>query len=133
MAALQEGQRLPRAQVAAMFLGPGDAHLLSRGAWIVGLGFGVKPVMVFDDIPRQGLPTIQRGMLVFGPRNGCLEVVIEGQLVTEIKTATDSVLGATYLARPDSQPLLIVGSGTVARSVIKDHAAALPTLERVSI
>ena len=133
VAALREGHRLPRAQVADMFLGPGDATLLSRGAWIEGLGFGVKSVTVFDDNPRQGLPTIQGGMLVFEPKNGCLEAVIEGRLVTEIKTAADSVLGATYLARPDSRHLLIVGGGTVARSLIKAYTAVLSALERVSI
>lgn len=131
--ALREGHRLPRAQVADMFLGPGDATLLSRGAWIEGLGFGVKSVTVFDDNPRQGLPTIQGGMLVFEPKNGCLEAVIEGRLVTEIKTAADSVFGATYLARPDSRQLLIVGGGTVARSLIKAYTAMFPGLERVSI
>jgi ornithine cyclodeaminase/alanine dehydrogenase-like protein (mu-crystallin family) len=133
VAALREGHRLPRAQVADMFLGPGDATLLSRGAWIQGLGFGVKSVSVFDDNPQQGLPTIQGGMLVFEPKNGCLEAVIEGRLVTEIKTAADSVLGATYLARPDSRQLLIVGGGTVARSLIRAYTAVFPTLERVSI
>lgn len=133
VAALREGHRLPRAQVADMFLGPGDATLLSRGAWIEGLGFGVKSVTVFDDNPRQGLPTIQGGMLVFEPKNGCLEAVIEGRLVTEIKTAADSVLGATYLARPDSRHLLIVGGGTVARSLIKAYTSVLPELRRVSI
>ena len=133
VAALREGHRLPRAQVADMFLGPGDATLLSRGAWIEGLGFGVKSVTVFDDNPRQGLPTIQGGMLVFEPKNGCLEAVIEGRLLTEIKTAADSVLGATYLARPDSRHLLIVGGGTVARSLIEAYTAVFPALERVSI
>lgn len=133
VAALREGHRLPRAQVADMFLGPGDATLLSRGAWIEGLGFGVKSVTVFDDNPRQSLPTIQGGMLVFEPKNGCLEAVIEGRLVTEIKTAADSVLGASFLARPDSQHLLIVGGGTVARSLIKAYTAVFRTVERVSI
>ncbi|WP_289084241.1 ornithine cyclodeaminase [uncultured Sulfitobacter sp.] len=133
VAALREGHRLPPAQVADMFLGPGNATLLSRGAWIEGLGSGVKSVTVFDDNPRQGLPTIQGGMLVFEPKNGCLEAVIEGRLVTEIKTAADSVLGATYLARPDSRHLLIVGGGTVARSLIKAYTAVFPSLKRVSI
>lgn len=133
VAALREGHRLPRAQVADMFLGPGDATLLSRGAWIEGLGFGVKSVTVFDDNPRQGLPTIQGGMLVFEPKNGCLEAVIEGRLVTEIKTAAVSFLGATYLARSDSHHLLIVGGGTVARSLIKAYTAVFPCLNRVSI
>jgi len=131
--ALKEGHRLPRAQVADMFLGPGNATLLSRGAWIEGLGFGVKSVTVFDKNSEHGLPTIQGAMLVFEPKHGCVEAMIEGRLVTEIKTAADSVLGATYLARPDSRHLLIVGGGTVARSLIKAYTAVFSALERVTI
>jgi ornithine cyclodeaminase len=72
-------------------------------------------------------------MLVFEPKNGCLEAMIEGRLVTEIKTAADSVLGATYLAQPNSRHLLIVGGGNVARSLIKAYTTVFPVLERVSI
>lgn len=131
--ALRQGHRLPRAQVGDVYLGESDGNLLSRGAWIKGLGFGVKSLTVFEDNPRQGLPTIQGAMLVFDARNGGLEAIIEGRLVTEIKTAADSVLGAQYLARPDSRHLLIVGGGTVARSLIKAYCAVFPQLARISI
>lgn len=67
-------------------------------------------------------------MLVCEPKTGCLEAVIEGRLVTEIKTAADSVLVATNLARPDIRHLLIVGGGTVARSLIKAYTAVFPAL-----
>ena len=36
--ALRAGHRLPRAAVADLFVGPSDAALLSRGAYIEGLG-----------------------------------------------------------------------------------------------
>ena len=131
--ALREGHRKPKAEIADMFLGPATGTLLSRGAYIEGLGYGVKSVTVFDENTRQGLPTIQGAMLVFEPEHGCLEAVIEGRLVTEIKTAADSVLGATYLARQDSRHLLIVGGGTVAQSLVNAYAALFPSLERVSV
>ena len=40
--ALRAGHRGPRAEVADSFLGPAKGTLLSRGAYIPGLGYGVK-------------------------------------------------------------------------------------------
>jgi ornithine cyclodeaminase/alanine dehydrogenase-like protein (mu-crystallin family) len=131
--ALRAGHLRPKAQVADMFLGPADATLLSRGAFIDGLGYGVKSVTVFDRNAAHGLPTVQGAMLVFEPRHGRLDAIIDSRLVTEFKTAADSVLGARLLARPDSAHLLVVGAGTVARSLIKAYRALFPYLKRVSV
>ncbi len=116
-----------------MFLGPSNGTLLSRGAYIEGLGYGVKSVTVFGANPKAGLPTVQGAMLVFEPTHGRLEAIIDSRVVTEIKTASDSVLGALLLARPESQNLLIVGAGTVARSLIAAYSALFPQLTRISI
>ena len=131
--ALRAGHLRPRAQVADMFLGPADATLFGRGAFIEGLGYGVKSVTVFDRNAAQGLPTVQGAMFVFEPRHGRLDAIIDSRLVTEFKTAADSVLGARFLARPDSAHLLVVGAGTVARSLIRAYRALFPQLERVSM
>ena len=40
--ALEEGHKLPRAEVADSFLYRGDDTLLNRAAWIDGLGLAVK-------------------------------------------------------------------------------------------
>jgi ornithine cyclodeaminase len=131
--ALRAGHRLPRAAVADLFLGPSDATLLSRGAWIDGLGYGAKSVTVLDRNAARGLPTVQGAMLVFTPEHGGLDAIVDSRLVTELKTAADSVLGALCLARPASAHLLVVGAGAVARSLVAAYAALFPTLERVSI
>ncbi|PZQ47477.1 MAG: ornithine cyclodeaminase [Rhodovulum sulfidophilum] len=131
--ALRAGHRLPRAEVADTVLGPAEATLLSRGAFIPGLGFGLKSVTVFDRNPARGLPTVQGAMLVFEPDQGRLDAIIDGHLVTELKTAADSVLGALCLARPDSRHLLVVGGGTVARNLVSAYLALFPALERVSV
>ena len=131
--ALRAGHLRPKARVADIFLGPADATLLSRGAFIDGLGYGVKSVTVFDRNPIHGLPTIQGAMFVFESQHGQLTAIIDSRLVTEFKTAADSVLGARFLARSDSAHLLVVGAGTVARSLINAYCALFPGLERVSI
>ncbi|MDO6460951.1 hypothetical protein Q4485_09605 [Granulosicoccaceae sp. 1_MG-2023] len=133
VAALRDGHRLAKASVEDVFLGPAQGSLLSRSAYIEGLGFGVKSVTVFGANPAAGLPTVQGAMCVFEPQHGQLTAMIDSKLVTELKTAADSVLGASLLARPDSRSLLIVGAGTVARSLVQAYTAVLPSIRRVRV
>ncbi len=131
--AIDAGHRLPRAQVEDIFLGPPGQTLLSRAAFIKGLGYGVKSVTVMSGNAERGLPTVQGGMLVFDEAGGTLVAVIESALVTDLKTAADSALGARYLARPDSRSLLLVGAGQVARNVAAAYARVFPGLDRIEV
>ncbi|SMF16771.1 ornithine cyclodeaminase family protein [Desulfovibrio gilichinskyi] len=131
--ALRSGHLFPKAQVNDIFLGPAEGTLLSRGAYIEGLGYGVKSTTVFAGNSKIGLPSVQGAMLVFSHEHGQLTAIIESKLITEFKTAADSVLGASLLARPDSETLLIVGAGTVARSLIKAYGAAFPNLKNIIV
>ncbi|MFO1141145.1 MAG: ornithine cyclodeaminase [Amaricoccus sp.] len=131
--ALRAGHLLPRAQITDMLVGPPDATLLSRAAFIEGLGYGMKSVTVFDRNAAQDLPTVQGAMLVFEPSHGALEAIVDSRLVTELKTAADSVLGALCLAREDSAHLLVVGAGAVARSLVDAYHALFPALRLVSV
>ena len=127
--ALVEGHRLPPAQVKDVLLSRGDDKLLSRAAWIDGLGIGVKSVTIFGGNAPRGLPSVQGAMQVFNDETGEIEAVIDSDLVTKWKTAGDSLLGARLLARKDARKLLIIGAGTVAASLIEAYSALIPDLE----
>lgn len=131
--ALKAGHHLPKAQVEDVFMGPHGSSLLSRSAWIEGLGYGVKSVTIFAENPAQGLPSVQGAMLLFDHANGSLRAVIDSALVTDLKTAADSALGARYLARPDSETLLVLGAGAVAGNVISAYSQLFPSLRQVFI
>ncbi len=133
VAAIREGHSLPKAQIGDLFLGPKTATLLNRAAYIEGLGYGVKAVTVMDANSSKGLPTIQGGMMVYDPMNGALNAIIDSKLVTELKTAADSVLGAQLLARNNSKKMLIVGAGVVAESLVRAYHEMFPSLETISI
>lgn len=133
MEALRIGHLGPRAEIADAFLGPNDATLLNRSAFIDGLGYGVKAVTVFRDNASRALPTTQGAMSIFDPDTGELSAVIDSQLITEFKTVSDSLLGASLLARPDSKQLLIVGGGAIAQSLVRAYPIALPNLEKISV
>lgn len=127
--AMAVGHRLPQAQIQDSLLGRGDDRLLSRAAWVDGLGLGVKSASVFPGNGALGLPSIHAGMMLFNDKTGALDAVIDGQLVTNWKTAGDSVLGATLLARRDAKRYLVVGAGTVSENLIRAYHEMFPGLE----
>lgn len=126
--ALAEGHRLPRAEIADSFLYRGDDTLLTRSAWIDGLGLAVKPAAVFPGNPANGLPMINGAVNLFDDRTGEMRALIDFHLVTKWKTAGDSLLSARRLARKDCRKALIVGAGNVAASMIAAYRAIFPDI-----
>jgi ornithine cyclodeaminase len=124
--ALAEGHRGPKPEISDQFVTRGADTLLSRAAWIDGLGVAVKSVTVMAGNAARGLPTVQGAMLLFEDATGAVEAVIDSALVTKWKTAGDSILGARLLARPDARSLLILGAGAVAASLVEAYSAAFP-------
>lgn len=124
--AFEAGHRRPRAEIGDTFLYRGGDTLLSRSAWIDGMGALVKTATIHPGNARLGLPTINGGVSLFSDRDGRLEAILDFHLVTKWKTAGDSLLAARKLARPDAREILIIGAGTVARSLREAYAAAFP-------
>ncbi|SFJ78004.1 ornithine cyclodeaminase family protein [Jannaschia pohangensis] len=122
--ALAAGHALPRAEVGDTFLYRRGDTMLTRSAWIDGLGVLVKTATIFPD--NREVPPINGAVSVFSDDDGTLSAMLDFHLVTKWKTAGDSLLAATRLARPDSRRILIVGAGTVAASLHEAYAAAFP-------
>lgn len=124
--ALEAGHRLPRAEINDLFLYRGADTLLDRAAWIDGLGSLVKVATVVPGNAARGLPSIHGAVNLFNDQTGVLEALVDFHLVTKWKTAGDSLLSASKLARKDSRNILLVGAGTVARSMISAYSALFP-------
>lgn len=124
--ALAAGHRLPRAEIADTFLYRDPDTLLSRAAWIDGLGALVKTATIFPRNPEAGLAAVNGGVTLYGDGDGLLQAVIDFHLVTKWKTAGDSLLAARRLADPDARTILIVGAGTVAASLIEAFSEGFP-------
>lgn len=125
-AAFEAGHRQPKAEIGDTFLYRDPDTLLSRSAWIDGMGLAVKSATVFPGNPGRGKPMINGSVSVFSDSDGALEAVIDFHLVTKWKTAGDSLFAATRLARPDSRNILIVGAGTVGRALFDAYGTAFP-------
>ncbi|UWQ79602.1 NAD(P)-binding domain-containing protein [Leisingera sp. S132] len=124
--ALAASHDLPKAEIGDTFLYRGSDTLLSRSAWIDGMGLAVKTANVFPGNPDAGKPMINGSVCLYSDADGTLEALVDFHLVTKWKTAGDSLLGALRLANPDAQEVLIVGAGTVGGSLIEAFSAGFP-------
>ncbi len=124
--ALAAGHDLPKAEIGDTFLYRDPDTLLSRAAWISGMGMAVKTATIFPGNPAQGTPMINGGVNLYSDADGMLEAIIDFHLVTKWKTAGDSLLAARRLARPESEKILIVGAGTVGRALHDAYSTLFP-------
>ncbi|MDT8858059.1 ornithine cyclodeaminase [Paracoccaceae bacterium Fryx2] len=126
MAALEAGHRMPRAEIGDMLLYRGRDTLLNRAAWIDGLGQLVKCATIFPGNGALGKPSVNGAVTLYSDTTGELEALVDFHLVTKWKTAGDSLLAASRLARPDSREIVLVGAGTVARSMVEAYSSLFP-------
>jgi ornithine cyclodeaminase/alanine dehydrogenase-like protein (mu-crystallin family) len=107
-------------------------HFICLPAWQHGALFGAKLVSVFpaNAPPRASIATVY---VLFDGGTGAPVATIHGAQFTLRKTAADSGLGASFLARHDATTLLMVGAGNQAPHQIRAHCAIRPSLRRVAI
>ena len=123
---MKAGHGLPRANLGDQFLYEGANTLLSRAAWIPGVGIGVKSASVFPG--NVDHPSIHGAMVIFDDTNGQVRGTLDSDEVTNLKTAADSILGTSLLARKDAKRLLLIGAGKVAEHLIQGYAEIMPHL-----
>ncbi len=136
--ALKESHRgaVPITETALLQHGEGEARqsFLALPAWLPGEIMGVKMVNVLPgNEDRHGLPNIQAAYQLFDGANGRPTVAIDGTALTYVKTAADSALAATFLAREDARTLLMVGAGGLGPHLIEAHCTVRPSIDRVLI
>ena len=108
---------------AGGFYGVMPAHLPSTDGNGV---FGLKSVSFFPGNERLQLPTHLATILLLDDRTGALAAILDGRLITEMRTAAVSAVSVELLARPDAVRLAILGSGVQARSHLEALALVRP-------
>ena len=133
--ALRAGHLMPPADLRDSLIEQAGRKMLVRTAWIPGLASGVKAVTIYPDNPSATppMPSVQGQVLLFDEARGDVVAVLEGVDLTAWKTAGDSALGASCLARQDAATMLMVGAGSMARPLIDAHRTMRPSLERVLV
>jgi thiomorpholine-carboxylate dehydrogenase len=89
-------------------------------------GLGLKVVTFYRSNAELGIPTHMATIFLVDPHTGAPVVVMDGRLITEMRTAAVSAAATKLLAAPQAKALAILGSGVQARS----HAEALPLVRK---
>jgi alanine dehydrogenase len=105
------------------FLAVMPAYLSGQGA------LGLKAVSVYPGNASRGLPTHLATILLLGAETGALLAVMDGRLITEMRTGAVSAAATKHLARKDARILAILGAGAQARSHLQALAEVHPPAE----
>ncbi len=84
-------------------------------SYVPGYGVGVKVVNVVPANVERGLPTIQALVTLYDHVTGSPLAVMEGSVLTALRTAAASALSVKYLAPGEAGPMAIMGAGYQAR------------------
>jgi ornithine cyclodeaminase/alanine dehydrogenase-like protein (mu-crystallin family) len=79
-------------------------------------GLGLKAVTFYPSNAERGIPTHMATIFLVDPRTGTPLAIMDGRLITEMRTAAVSAVATKLLAAPDARVLGILGSGVQARS-----------------
>jgi ornithine cyclodeaminase/alanine dehydrogenase-like protein (mu-crystallin family) len=93
---------------------------------VYGKYMGAKMVCVYPGNVALGLPTHLASVQLFRAKTGEPLAVLDGTVITELRTAAVSAVAAKRLARVDAKVLGVLGSGVQARA----HIEALRAVRR---
>ncbi len=82
-------------------------------------GLGLKIVTFYPKNVEHGLPTHMATIFLVDPETGAPLAVMDGRLITEMRTAAVSAAATKLLAPRDASILAILGSGVQARSHVE--------------
>jgi len=105
---------------------PGGAGLMGLMPAVYGDIMGTKLVNVFPRNVERGIPSHQAMIVIFRSDTGEPLAVMNGRLITEMRTAAVSAVAAKLLAPSDARSLAILGSGVQARA----HFDALSLIKK---
>jgi ornithine cyclodeaminase/alanine dehydrogenase-like protein (mu-crystallin family) len=92
-------------------------------------GLGLKVVTFYPPNAKRGLPTHMATIFLLDPETGVPLVVMDGRLITEMRTAAVSAAATKLLASPEARVLAILGSGVQARSHVEALQLVRPLRE----
>ena len=96
-------------------------------SWSADQGFGgIKLVNVNPKNNLKNLPSISASYLLFDVETGQHLCLMDASIMTSKRTAAASALAASYLARPESNKLLVVGAGKVGSELADAFKQVLP-------
>ena len=94
--------------------------------------FGIKLVSLFPGNSQAGLPSHMGLMVLFEAGNGQPVALLDGNVITAIRTGAASALATRELARPGASRLAILGAGEQALSHVP-HLLAVREIRSIAL
>ena len=91
----------------------------------------IKLLTVLPENRPKGLLTVQGAIVVFS-QTGVPIAILDGTVVTHLRTGAASALASQYLSREDSSHLVIFGTGALAPTMAASHLAVRP-IKQISV
>jgi ornithine cyclodeaminase/alanine dehydrogenase-like protein (mu-crystallin family) len=82
-------------------------------------GLGLKAVTFYPSNAERAIPTHMATIFLVDQETGTPLAIMDGRLITEMRTAAVSAVATNLLGAPDSEGLAILGSGVQARSHVE--------------
>ncbi len=131
--AMRRGHLGQRPSGDGYFIGDAAFGLFSRGVILPGQGAGFKLASMHPANAQATppLPMEHAAFVVLDERSKAPVALLDGPAITRWKTAADSALASHCLSRTDSEVLLVLGAGPVARALTDAHLQVRPGLREV--
>ncbi|RME79035.1 MAG: ornithine cyclodeaminase family protein [Chloroflexi bacterium] len=89
----------------------------------------------------ESLDNVQRGDLPYGIdliilhdlQRACPVAIMDGTIITAVRTGAAAGVAARHLARPDSRTAAFIGAGVIGRTALEAIALALPGLQELRL
>jgi len=111
-AARQEAQVYP--VVREPLPGSAGVYGVKSGYWPQRSLLGLKVAGYWARNRAAGLDNHQALIVLTDPRTGVPRAIIDGNVITAVRTSAAGAIGLKFLARPDARSALIVGTGVQA-------------------
>ena len=113
---------------------PGVADMDIKSGYLEEAGiFGLKLVSWYGSNAEKGLPLLTGTVMVFDLATGAPVGLLSAEHITGMRTGAAGAIGAKYLARKNSENLLIVGAGHQAAYQIEACLTVHPGIKKVRI
>lgn len=95
--------------------------------------FGLKLVSAFAGNDKYDLPRLTGTILVLDRETGLLKSIMDGGHITNMRTGAAGGVGCKALARPESETVLMVGTGAQAPNLIAATLEVMGNIKRVLV
>jgi alanine dehydrogenase len=112
-----------------------NGDIRTMPSYIEDLGIAaVKIVNVHADNPKKfNLRTVMATLVLIDPATGAPLSIMDGSIITDMRTGAASGVASKYLARKDSRTLGLIGAGIQSHTQLQAIALALGKLDEVRV